>query len=514
MIIDSPPYRDIPKPVTAPTLVKGQAFSVPEFEGTIIIRATDETDGTFNAISYGIWSAFSCDYTKILVTCDGRFKIITFDPVAGKVLGSIALPASFQGVDAIWSHTSPNLIHHRDGGSRLMELNVDNFVDTELHDFAKDFPDSPNITRMSGDVTDNIFCFARQTPDYSKFSGFCAWNRNSDSITFREPPSRSISYPAPAYSAGTDYPVDQVVSYLGNNYICNSPNGPSSLAAIPDVSPKAWSSACYFKVQTEKTGTKVWNVSRDPFSEWWDLSLPNTQQTLLTPGTGHSAVLTDKIAQYNNDTNCDELKPFGAVSGLVTMRWPDWAIATEYSGTDADEGWYTVTAAFNPEIAAKLDPPVAAQGPLHDELIQVATDGSGRVRRLCHMHAALAAGDYDTIPKPATGYGAFQWIAFFSPMGQAGRRDVFLAKVDTEIPIVKPIIKAAVVVVVSADIVLYGSFAGKSVTATVGGLPARLDYSGAPQVNIGVPQPLIGKGTAEVVVTVDGKDSEPFPVVV
>jgi hypothetical protein len=174
-------------------------------------------------------------------------------------------------------------------------------------------------------------------------------------------------------------------------------------------------------------------VATDPLSEWWDLSLPNTQQDLpnvhrVTPGTGHSAMLTSDIAQYNNDTNCDELMSLDTpLIKYPTIYWPDWSLATEYSGTDADETRYAVTAAFNPAAAAAANPPIPAQGPLHNELLLVSTDGSGTVQRLCHMHNVMTA-DYGSIPQPATGYGAQPWISFHSSWGDSGRRDVFLVK--------------------------------------------------------------------------------------
>lgn len=276
--------------------------------------------------------------------------------------GEIKLPASFQGSDAVFSHYYPEFIFHRDGGSRLMALNLDTGVDSVVFDAAADFPDSPYLARMSGTADDRTFCFARQTTNYA-WSGFCVYRDGK--MIFREPPGR-----------------------VGE----------------------------YFKVQIDKSGKFIWNVSLDPQSEFWDLTKSNAQTPLLSAGTGHSAMLTGVIAQYDNTLNQDMLRRGGLRDAQhLTMTWPDWELANEYSGSGIDE-WYAVT-------TGSLNP----IGLLHDELLQVATDGSGTVRRLCHLHNVMVSGDYDSIPQPACGYGAQPWVAFHSSWGNSGRRDVFLA---------------------------------------------------------------------------------------
>jgi hypothetical protein len=444
MIVARPPYVTIPEPDAPALPVRGRQFTDPNF-GTMLVQITGPEDGKTCRLSYGIWSIASCKYTKLLIQIDGLFRIRGFDPVAGTIEADIALPASFQGTDAIWSHTDDNLIYHRDGGSRLMCLDVSTNIDSVIHDFAADFPTSPYLARMSGSSDDKRFCFARQTTAYA-WAGFVVWDRETG-VLYSEPPSRTGQY---------------------------------------------------FKVQIDKSGWEMWNVALDPQSEWWDLSLPNTQQTVLTPGTGHSAVLTCRSAQYDNTANADVLHPFGRAMGVTTITWPDWEIATEYSGTDGNEDWYAVTAGTLKPI-----------GPLHDELLQVSTDGSGTVRRLCHMHNVMKAGDYDSIPQPATGYGAFPWIAFHSSWGDSGRRDVFLAKVDKGV-IVKPVINGIQRLEYNA---IYGTGL-KGAAVTIGGLAALVSYDSDTQVNFVVPAELIGKGDVQVVITAGGVASDPISTIV
>jgi hypothetical protein len=444
---DAPPYRIIAEPEAPPLPARRQSFTDPNFN-THIIRLTDETDGKVARISYGIWSAFSCDGRNILIQCDGLFKIVTWNPATADSWGDIPLPANFQGSDAIWSHTDPDLTYHRDGGSRLMKLNVSTGADLVVHDFADDFPDSPYLARMSASEDDQTFCFARQTKDY-KFAGFCVYNVWQGRIVFREPLNRQGQY---------------------------------------------------FKVQIDKSGRFVWNVALDPQSEWWDLSQPNMQTPVLTRGTGHSAMLSQRIAQYDNTANQDVLIDLTTQARKPLLAWPDWTLATEYSGVGSDD-WYAVTA------AAQWG---GAVGPLHDELLQVAVDGSGRVRRICHLHNKLTP-DYDSIPQPACGYGAFPWIAFHSSWGDSGRRDVFLAYTGG---MSKPVITGEYPL---DFVIIYAQEEPKDFTVTVGGknVAAGGPYpmpNGQWQLNIPVPGELIGNGEVEVVLSCDGVASEPLKV--
>jgi hypothetical protein len=280
-----------------------------------------------------------------LIQCDAAFKIVQWVPTTRVFGADIALPGFQGGPDATWSHTDPNVLFHRDGTSKLMKLNVSTMVDTLVYDFASAFPGSPYLARMSSSSDDNIWCFARQTTGYV-YSGFVVLNISANTL-YHEPASR-----------------------VGN----------------------------YFKVQIDKTGRWMWNVATDPNSEWWDLTQPNTQTTVLTPGTGHSAVLTGLQAQYNNTTNQDDLITLGGgFTGPPLLSWPDWTLLTEYSGSDANESWYAATAASQPS---------SAPAPLHNELLQISTDRSGSVRRLCHLQNVLVPGDYNSEPQPACGYGA------------------------------------------------------------------------------------------------------------
>ena len=377
MITDTAPYRIIPAGTVPKLPGRRQIFYDPAF-GTEMVQITDATDGHVNRISYGIWPAFGIPAPDgtcyLLIQCDNLFKIVTANPKTGQ-WGDIALPASFQGSDATWSHTVAEEIYHRDGGSRLMCLNVITGMDTVIHDFSGDFPTSPYLARMSSSEDDNIFCFSRQTLAYG-WSGFVVWNRLTGQL-YGEPPSRAGQY---------------------------------------------------FKVQIDPSGKFMWNVALDPMSEFWDLTLPNTQAPMISAGTGHSAMMSGVIAQYDNTDNQDMLRRKGSRIGQVmTLDWgKNWGLSTEYTPFVGIPGYYACTAAAAPNA-----PPAV----LSDELILIPTEGSGTVKRVCHLYN-LQTSDYGSIPQPTGGYEPMPEIGgvvlFHSSYGATdGSRNVFLAVVGS-----------------------------------------------------------------------------------
>ena len=72
-----------------------------------------------------------------------------------------------------------------------------------------------------------------------------------------------------------------------------------------------------------------------------------------------------------------------------------------------------------------------APGPFRNEIFQVSTDGSQRVRRLAHHHSVYR--DYWDTPRANISRDG-RFVAFTSNWGSTTRRDVFLIKVPQTSP--------------------------------------------------------------------------------
>src|SRR5258706_8212145 len=72
-------------------------------------------------------------------------------------------------------------------------------------------------------------------------------------------------------------------------------------------------------------------------------------------------------------------------------------------------------------------------GDCRGEVMQYATDGSQRIRRLFHHHSIIDnltnTSGYWAIPKPTISRDG-RFIAFTSNWGKSGRYDLFIAKID------------------------------------------------------------------------------------
>jgi len=104
---------------------------------------------------------------------------------------------------------------------------------------------------------------------------------------------------------------------------------------------------------------------------------------------------------------------FKALIGFGT----DWSQANHLSMLADNESWCVIsnfTAAKGPV------------GPFRNEIFQVATDGSQRVRRFAHHHSVYR--DYWDTPRADISRDG-KFIAFTSNWGSTTRRDVFIIKV-------------------------------------------------------------------------------------
>src|SRR6185436_1940167 len=104
------------------------------------------------------------------------------------------------------------------------------------------------------------------------------------------------------------------------------------------------------------------------------------------------------------------------------LRLPSWQIGMHISLLADDETWATVST---------FDVAGSPQGKLRRELFQIATDGSRRIRRICHLHSVFYS--YEDSPRANISrdgkYAVFTSNWETDP-ANGGRRDVFIAKID------------------------------------------------------------------------------------
>src|SRR6185503_14086676 len=102
----------------------------------------------------------------------------------------------------------------------------------------------------------------------------------------------------------------------------------------------------------------------------------------------------------------------------TVFDFPDWTIGAHVSMLADDENWIL--------MSTFLANTLGSTGIFRDELFQIATDGSKRVRRLAHLHSVYR--DYWDQPRANISRDG-KFAVFTSNWGATDRRDVFIVKV-------------------------------------------------------------------------------------
>ena len=105
----------------------------------------------------------------------------------------------------------------------------------------------------------------------------------------------------------------------------------------------------------------------------------------------------------------------------------DWTNDFHGSMLADNEDWITIGTYREPSST------LPSTGVFRDEIFQVALDGSGRVRRICHTRSSIDnktdTTGYWAMPKPTISKDG-RFIAFTSNWEKSGRYDVFIARID------------------------------------------------------------------------------------
>ncbi len=363
-------------PAPPPPLLPAAGGTIPDQTfGTTIMRLTDSGDGNDCYNRYSYWPSFNKDSTYIWATCDNKAILYTFNPTTFKIVSKrqlfLQLPAGVSPIteDMIWSSIDPQILYFQDG-TRLWSYHVGKIEYTLIKDFRTPLPSS-NLWQMSKSDDDQVFAFTRKNSNYNNL-GYIVWQRETDTIIRRDTSS-----------------LDEVqVDKTGRWVMVKT--GDSGRSAIEG------------QVHDLLTG-----------------SIENLTDNGPDYNPGHSDNGRGIVIGHDNWQNRELRRDFASPHSYFSIfDWLDWNQDSHLSLLAENEDWILVSA-FGP-YGSSMD-----WGPFWNEIFQVATDGSKRVRRLAH-HQSYVADYYDSPRANISRDGRF---AVFTSNWGGSKRDVFILSI-------------------------------------------------------------------------------------
>jgi len=365
-------------PVPAVKLPKACGTFVDPTFGTEILRVTDAADGAENQNAYSYWPSFNKDATKFFVCSGGRAMLYHFDPDRFRILGKEPLfpekppEGGWPGwEDAIWSGASPDLLFCH-SGLRLWSYNVQTRQYTLVRDFKAELS-TGHLRQMSKSLDDRVFGFTRQDAKYAVV-GYLVWDRPADRLLLNQHTRQ----------------LDEIqVDKSGQFCVIKTGQGGKGVVEV--------------RVADLRTGKVEDLVDNEPD---------------YAPGhsdNGHGIVIG--ADNWKNRITFRRLDDPHRVRTVLDLG-NDWSQDYHVSLLADDERWALVSF----YVGNKL----RSSGVFQNEIIQVATDGSQRVRRLAH-HRSVVKEYWDSPRANLSRDGRF--VIFTSNVEGRGQRDVFILKV-------------------------------------------------------------------------------------
>jgi hypothetical protein len=363
----------------------GGKFTDPVF-GTEIMRVTDPATAPKGAgTNYSYWASFNADNTKLLVMEAGAQQdasIYNFDP-ATFTLGARLPPVPYSPPgnipirldDACWSSADPDILYvHQDLGTKIYKYKVSRQTYTLVGDVARVLPRGQNIQQMGMAADNDTFSFTRRggAPGYKQL-GYAVYRASTDTVLFQHP------------EVINEVRIDKSGRYL---YVNTNETGVGKHEGrVVDTSTGAM--------------TNLTDDAPDHAPSHYDVGTG----TVVGNGNYIVGISTRSLAAPRRFTKILDLSPEKNYGGFHLSMLAD------------NEGWVLVSF-YTPHL----------NGVMQGEVVQVATDGSGRVRRLFH-HQAVGTNYYDSPRANISRDGRF--IAFSSNWGVAGgRHDMFVARIE------------------------------------------------------------------------------------
>jgi hypothetical protein len=385
-------YPEPPAPVLPRA---GNTFVDPTF-GTTLLRLTGPADGDECHNQYSYWPTFNSDSTRLFVTCSYRRPgetwtttdtlLYRFDPAKFKLAGgkkTLDLRRAGEGIpeieDAVWSSSRPDVLFAHDGSS-LYAIDVANQKTTRMKDFGRPFAPR-RLRQMSKSGDDDVFAFSLQNqgqPDWA-IAAFFVWSRSRDRVLlYREVRHDEVR-------------IDKTGRYLSVNALAGTPKG------IQD------------QVYDLESGARE-DLTDGPPDYAFDHS--DYGAAIVVGFENWTPRLTERsLARPHR---------FRTLMGPlhIDAKTVDWSQSGHVSLLADDESWALISLYVSNRLPSS--------NLFRNEILQVATDGSGRVRRLAHHHSVVK--EYWDSPRANISKDG-RFVAFTSNWGGSGRRDVFLLRV-------------------------------------------------------------------------------------
>jgi hypothetical protein len=243
---------------------------------------------------------------------------------------------------------------------------------------------------MSVGGEDEVFAFSQRTAGVDQPTAYLVWRRSDDKVL--------------VHNSTDGGKVNEVRLDKSGRYLAIPFNG-----VQPDGSRSA-----YLDLWTGAYDKLYWNAQDSP-SGHGDI------------GSGFSAGFDPWTGGINRRELSDVHRP--RVLFDFTTEWGqvDWTEDFHGSLLADDEGWMVVGTYDQQEVT------LPDYGLYEDEILQVALDGTGRVRRVCHTRSRVLnrteADNYWAAPKPTVSRDG-RFVAFTTNWEASGRTDLLIARID------------------------------------------------------------------------------------
>ena len=320
---------------------------------TTIMRLTDENDGPECINSYSYWPSFNRNSTRILVFSGIAPLLYRFDPVNFKIIDKaiwdIRTPdgGSIRWDDAIWSNTDPDLIYAHDNiGLHLWTYNVATHTYTQIADLTSLYNPGDYLWQMSKSISnDNVFGFTRRDARYN-IVGYLVWQKDTNQVIYDV-----------TTTVEDEVQVDKSGRYL---VVKTGQQGAGKIEA---------------RVVNLRTFTVEDLTDNGP--DYAPGHSDCGKRTIIGADNWRNQITFRTLAHPHSN------------STLISFE-DDWTQDFHISMLANNEKWVTVSS-YSPASGTP-------DGPFHDEIYQVATDGSLAVRRVAH-HFSIYGGDYYASPR-------------------------------------------------------------------------------------------------------------------